>query len=791
LLSYLVPISLFVSMEIVSLAQGVLFISRDEGMRDPVTKERAIARNTNLNEDLGHIGHVFSDKTGTLTCNDMRLRALLLDGFVIGNQAGVKLEHCGLRPPEAVRAFDYRLADALQHSLHDGNDSADTLRCETALEALTAIAVCHSLIIDGQQDGDELAYTGPSPDEVAIVDGARMLGVIFKSRSSRGVTVNVLGTAVNFDVLATLEFSSERQRMSVIVRRPDGRITLFCKGADAAVLPLLMPREQLSARDADILSRTELGLHSLATTGLRTLLIASRELSPERWASVWSCRDMSAQQRQAHLAAQLECDLKLLGASGVEDQLQEGVHETIRMLLSASIKVWVLTGDKLETALCVGTAAGLLTSPDAVLLLNAGSPTEAGARMQTLRSHSAGAELVVDGATLGHILSNAELAKTFAELGASARAVCVCRCSPRQKSAVVKLMQRHLHSAHAARHSWYYPLVGEPPGRTLAIGDGANDVAMIQAADVGVGIAGREGRQAVNCADFGISQFRFLQRLLFVHGTLCRYRLCRLIKYSFYKNVAFCCLLLFFQLRCGYSGQALYDSISAGLFNVVLTSLPVIVFALFDRPLSDAGLLAHPQVYNRSRSLSGRTFWKTLVDAAVHGSICLFFALYGVPSSGGVRSDAMSGLLQVGKVAYTAILVTVTLELCLHVRYLTALFAAVTLLSLASWWLLLWLVPHIVFVTEFEAMAPLLLPSPVFWLVVALSTGAAMAYRIAWLAVVSILKPGDLELLNEQEVKHAVSPVDMPSSSSQAQECRCSCGRNSAQAHINGDASAV
>ena len=763
LLSYLVPVSLFVSMEIVSLAQGVLFISRDVHMRDPVTQEPAVARNTDLNEDLGHITHVFSDKTGTLTCNDMRLRALLLDGQLLGTTA-FKLEACGLPPAEAMRAFDARLADAVQ------SDSPAGAR-QSAVELLTAVAVCHTLIVDAaapvadgtQSPGDARPmYTGPSPDEVALADGARLLGVHFASRTSRGVTLNILdtGTGALFEQLAVLEFTPERQRMSVVVRRPDGRITLFCKGADTALLPLLTPAAQLGPRGLDIVKQTERGLHTLATLGLRTLVVASKELSGDEWAALAPAGGTDATS-SAEWQALVERDLTLLGATGVDDQLQDGVRDTVGLLLQAGIKVWVLTGDKQETAITISASCGLL-DPASVLALNANSPVEAAARMQALREACARAspgawELVVDGQTLAHILGDTALASTFAALGASARAVCVCRCSPRQKSAVVKLMQRHRRRTLRAQQPWWHALVGQPPGRTLAIGDGANDVAMLQAADVGVGIAGKEGRQAVNVADYGISQFRFLARLLLVHGTLCRYRLTRLIKYSFYKNIAFCCLLFFFQFYAGFSGQALYDSISAGLFNVVLTSAPVVAFALLDRPLSDAGLLAHPQAYDTAHSLSGRTFWKTLLDACVHGAICFFFALYGVPSSGGVRADALSGMLQVGKVAYTSILATVTLELCLHCRYVTALFAGITLLSVALWPLLLWLVPVVAFVNEFEVMAPLLFSSPSFWLTVTLSAGAATAYRLAWLALVNALAPSDLDLLHEGEVLGAPS----------------------------------
>lgn len=193
----------------------------------------------------------------------------------------------------------------------------------------------------------------------------------------------------------------------------------------------------------------------------------------------------------------------------------------------------------------------------------------------------------------------------------------------------------------------------------LAIGDGANDVAMIQAADVGVGIAGKEGRQAVNNADFAVGQFRFLGRLLLLHGTLSHYRIARLIKcagsiiagarachdsriptfdttctsfsrYSFYKNIIFSNLLFFYQFYCGFSGQALYDSVSAGVYNVFLTSLPIIVFSLFDKPVSNETLATVPQVYNKSTSLTPGAFWKSIWDSVVHSAICFFLTLYSV-----------------------------------------------------------------------------------------------------------------------------------------------------------------
>jgi phospholipid-transporting ATPase len=151
-------------------------------------------------------------------------------------------------------------------------------------------------------------------------------------------------------------------------------------------------------------------------------------------------------------------------------------------------------------------------------------------------------------------------------------------------------------------------------GKMLAIGDGANDVAMIQAADVGIGIAGKEGRQAVNNSDYAISQFRFINRLLLVHGQLSCYRLGRLIKYSFYKNSCFAAVLFYFQMYNGFSGQTLVDDISAAVYNVIFTSLPILLFSLLDRPCySFHTFLKHPRTYNKSLGLSIGIFWKSVL----------------------------------------------------------------------------------------------------------------------------------------------------------------------------------
>ena len=257
LFSYLVPISLFVSLEIVKFLQGY-FIQYDRRMRDPTSGQLALARNTNLNEDLGMVDYVFADKTGTLTCNEMRLRLLVLGGELYGDPS-FQLERSGLTPELALRAFDHRLADVLQGA----DPGCAALRLE-ATEALASLAICHTLLVldEGVTEASAPVYQGPSPDEVALVDGARRLGARFSSRSASGIVVELMGQSHSYELLAVIAFSSERQRMSVIVRRPDGRVRVVCKGADTTLFPLLAPAR--TAAEGDMMRATEQHLDALA-----------------------------------------------------------------------------------------------------------------------------------------------------------------------------------------------------------------------------------------------------------------------------------------------------------------------------------------------------------------------------------------------------------------------------------------------------------------------------------------------------------------------------------------------
>ena len=1023
LLGYLVPISLFVTLEVAKGIQGAL-MQRDLFMFDPLySGEPMRARTSELNEDLGKVDVLFSDKTGTLTCNEMRLRALCLaNGDAFGGRPGYRIEvdHGGMG---ALARFDPRLVHAdyapfleaialchtcvVEESLRQwatipsiptprksvasasagtgllartwsngsaraskylaklarsassapGSSSGSVLlrsKTSTTPSGLStpgtlATPVSHPSpgtststgedMIDGAvtvdiplDEGDfgpfsypgpaslpgpfdspsatpspspssnvlaasstlatdlqqppRLKYCGPSPDDVALVSAAATLGFSFGGRPrSNEIACHFLGRgARHYLLLATIDFTSARKRMSVAVRNlhdPSGRVTVHTKGADSVMFERLHRKDGGDQATAKARARASESIDAFSGEGLRTLLYASRELGASEWAD-WHARYERAraagdrefgkaeqERRLAALEDELESDLTLRGGVGVEDKLQVGVKGALEKLLQAGIAVWVITGDKRETALAISTRTGLLrhaaagadgrvrrldlckvaekcgASPRAArasFLLEAlrrgvqeadeflGAPPRRPQRPRqwwrgwpwTTRAGGGGdggevppssgagsgggvdpplgtggaLELVVDGQALDLVLGDAGVApaggggrgaggaraarerpwrtrcvqwwaavwarrrwgrpggrppdagdevsearRLFFEIAMRCTAVVCCRASPKEKALVVRMARQH-----------------RPGATTMAVGDGANDIGMIQEAHIGVGIFGKEGRGAINASDYALGQFRFLQRLLLYHGRLNHRRIARLIKYSFYKNCIVGFALFLFTLQAGCSGQALVSAVPISLYNTLFSSLPIFVFCLTDRDLKFGTVLAHPEVYRQHKSLSTRSFWMAISVSLLHAIVCLYLPQSSYSGTAATSPfGKLGGLDATGAVTYTAILLVVTAEIALVVRRWDPVILAACLFGPLAWFLLFPIYPLVGW-SWFGALDPFvygvasfLYGQGTFWCTLLVTTLACFLPRLAYRAIKWNFWPDHDALLREQE----------------------------------------
>ncbi|KAM3958124.1 ATPase phospholipid transporting 8A1 isoform 2-T2 [Aphomia sociella] len=685
----LIPISLQVTAEIVRFFQAK-FIAMDSEMYHEETDTPAMARTSNLNEELGMVKYIFSDKTGTLTCNIMKFHKCSI-GEIIYNRPG---------PNE-------RLEDTLLHqNLARNHPTAPLIQ-----EFLTMLAICHTVIPEWR-DG-KIEYQAASPDERALVLGAAQLGYEFVWRGGGKLRVRLpRGEEQEFAVLNVIDFTSARKRMSVIVRTPNGEIKLYCKGADS----VLYPRLAGGARGPHA-AATLAHLEHFAAEGLRTLVFAVADIPDQLykdWSNTYHKASIAIQDREQKIeeaAMLIENNLRLLGATAIEDKLQEGVPETISALLKANIYVWVLTGDKQETAINIAHSARLLHSNMPLLVLNEDSldgTRETISRQSTefgenLRKQNEVA-LIIDGKTLKYAMG-CDLKKDFLDLCISCKVVICCRVSPIQKAEVVEMVSAATGAV------------------TLAIGDGANDVAMIQRASVGVGISGVEGLQAVCASDYSIAQFRFLLRLLLVHGAWNYSRISKLILYSFYKNICLYVIELWFAIYSAWSGQILFERWTIGFYNVIFTALPPFAIGLFDKLCSPEIMLRHPMLYIPSQQgllFNVRVFWVWAVNALLH-SVLLFWLPVMLASHHVLWPDGRDGgYLVLGNFIYTYVVLTVCLKAGLATHSWTWVTHFAIWGSVAMWFIFILiysnLYPLILIGAVMRGMDRMVFSSLVFWL---------------------------------------------------------------------------
>ncbi|XP_021759697.1 phospholipid-transporting ATPase 1-like [Chenopodium quinoa] len=633
----MIPISLYISMELVRVGQAY-FMNRDASMYDSVSNKTFQCRALNINEDLGQIKYVFSDKTGTLTENKMEFKCASIWGTDYriltddepAEQTAYFIEVDGqvLTPKVKVK-----VDPNLQRLVKSGNDTRVGRR---VYDFFLALAACNTIVPIVTNSTDPtvktIDYQGESPDEQALVFAAAAYGFMLVERTSGHIVIDVQGERQRFDVLGLHEFDSDRKRMSVILGCPDGTVKFFVKGADTTMFSVID-----KSLNTDVLEATEAHLHSYSTVGLRTLVVGMKELDHlefKRWQSSYEAASTAIMGRAAQLrkvASNIEKDLTILGASAIEDRLQPGVPEAIESLRNAGIKVWVLTGDKQETAISIGYSSKLLTGRMRQIIINKNSKESCRSSLRealdmsnNMSTASGGADdnegisgptqlaLIIDGSSLVYILDS-ELEEELFLLASKCDVVLCCRVAPLQKAGIVALIKKRTDDM------------------TLAIGDGANDVSMIQMADVGVGISGQEGRQAVMSSDFSMGQFRFLVTLLLVHGHWNYQRMSYMILYNFYRNAIFVLIMFWYTIFTGFTLTTAITEWSSVLYSVVYSAVPTVVVAILDKDLGRKTLLKFPRLYElgqKEKCYNPRLFWLTMADTLWQSGAVFFLPLF-------------------------------------------------------------------------------------------------------------------------------------------------------------------
>ncbi|KAH7049461.1 hypothetical protein B0J12DRAFT_574424 [Macrophomina phaseolina] len=876
----MIPLSLYVSLEIVKVWQ--MWMLNDIDMYHKESNTPFEPRTSTINEELGQVSYIFSDKTGTLTDNSMKFRKMTVAGTAW-------LHNFDLEPSETtlIRRPTHKKKNkgkkplrkslaSVKHAMKPEQDGFETLGSEGGTTAtageqeenqwtssarpekpqselltsdmikyiqrkpytvfarkarmfLLSIALCHTCLPEKKKDGS-IDFQASSPDELALVRAAQELGYMLIDRDIGTITLKSCPSADGepvvevFEVLDVIEFSSKRKRMSAIVRFPDNRICLLCKGADSIVMQRLknaslahqkvveierrankrksmeaqaaiarkseqIERKSMSRpsftvgrkslggvsrpsigstgmqpirdelnqwleereRDIDVSSVEDQSIYysprpsaqfsgrpsaqfsgrqsaqfnarqsmavsearssmqldddddelveeslvvdepavfercfqhinDFSTEGLRTLLYGYRFLEEQEyqaWKKVYLDATTSLVDRQnliERAGEMIEQDLDLAGATAIEDKLQNGVPQTIDKLRRANIKMWMLTGDKRETAINIGHSCRLIKDYSIITILDHedGNVEQsiAAAIVDISEGRVAHSVVVVDGQTLAMIENDKPVYSLFFDLAVLADSVICCRASPSQKAGLVNMVRKKVKKSI-----------------TLAIGDGANDIAMIQEAHVGIGITGKEGLQAARVSDYSMAQFRFLTKLLLVHGRWNYIRTCKYTVATFWKEFLFYLTQALYQRWVGYTGTSLYESWSLSMFNTLFTSLPVIILGIFEKDLSPATLIAVPELYTKGQRNGGFNFkvylgWMFMASCEM---TIIYFCMLGLYGQAIFTGDQT--IYALGTLTYTAVVILISFKLQvleMHAKTYTALFSFVC--SIGGWFL--------------------------------------------------------------------------------------------------------
>lgn len=482
---------------------------------------------------------------------------------------------------------------------HAGGSKARRDISSRVRDIVQALAICHN-VTPVQEDNGSITYQASSPDEVAIVKWTESVGLTLVFRDISNIHIrNSSGDTFEFEVLQLFPFTSETKRMGIIVRDlATGEITFFEKGADVVMAKIVQYNDWLEE---------ECG--NMAREGLRTLVVARKKLSEEMYQEFeakYHVAKTSISDRTNAMNAVvnqlLEQDLELLGVTGVEDKLQDNVKATLETLRNAGLKIWMLTGDKIETATCIAISSKLVARNQVIhSVAKLKDEQSAQDELEAIKIKR-DCCLVIDGESIQLYLDH--LREEFIELTVRLPVVVCCRCSPTQKADIARLIKRYTRK------------------RICCIGDGGNDVSMIQQADVGVGIVGKEGKQASLAADFSVNQFSYLSRLLLWHGRNSYKRSAKLSQFVIHRGLIISIMQAVFSAMFYFAPIALYQGMLIVGYTTIYTNAPVFSLVL-DHDIRESVALTYPELYRdltKGRSLSYKTFFSWLLISVYQGN---------------------------------------------------------------------------------------------------------------------------------------------------------------------------
>mgnify|MGYP001096131967 FL=1 len=593
LLSTIIPISLRVNLDFAKLFYCYK-ISRSEKVG------RAQPRNSTIPEELGRIHFLLTDKTGTLTQNDMVLKKLFLENLYFDKNETESLEELEQLLLEDYQKHEAPIAEA---ALGRGRKKRDH---RSVRDMVTAIGLCHNVtpIIE---DGYKI-YQASSPDEISLVEFAKSVNVELYERTQETITLRTPNGDEYYEVLHMFPFSSATKRMGVIIyHKASEKIIFYLKGAEEALCSCISNEVSKNKMLEDC--------QTLATEGLRTLVVTQRVLSYEEFQEfdkAFKKANASMNSRHEKLAKviqSLEHDMEYLGVTGVEDKLQNEVENVISDLNShknANIKVWMLTGDKVETAKCIAIATNLKKREQQWFeIIGTQDFSDISVKLEELKNTAETRPIVaiIDGGAIGVILESC--AEKFIKVAGMVDAAIICRASPTQKTQIVECLKKYTNY------------------RVCSIGDGGNDVGMIQAAHLGIGIEGKEGKQASLAADFSINEFKYLAPLLLWHGRLSYIRTAKLSNFIFHRGLIIAVIQALFSIIFYYVAIPIYNGYLMLGYTTVFTSMPVFSLVL-DKDADYRTIAEHRDLYMSLQSghkLNGTSFliwiWKSLYQGSV------------------------------------------------------------------------------------------------------------------------------------------------------------------------------